>query len=208
MAKPLCTENQHTATPARSRWPPDKAVRTAKRQKREGKRGRLMRAVRHGREQQISAAIGTETGQQLQTLPIAPEQSALALLAPRTGAAVWGFGQQHLQAVQSALQQLRAGRRGGGGGEGVSHDGSKWTSDKPVTPDANRGWQTVQGWRTGTWNRRTLAGAPARPAIKQIRARSMEKRKAALPKESAAAAPSETGTPIPCCAFFAQRARV
>jgi hypothetical protein len=54
-----------------------------------------MRAVRHGGKQQIGAAIGGKTGQQLQTLAVAPQQSALALLAPSAIAAVHWLGQQN-----------------------------------------------------------------------------------------------------------------
>lgn len=38
---------------------------------------------------------------------------------------------------------------------------------EPANLPAKRGWQTVQGWRTGSRNRHTLAGVPTRPAIKR-----------------------------------------
>jgi hypothetical protein len=92
MARPLRTEKN---TQARKRWPPSQAVKTAKRKKKTRWRG-LMRAVRHGGKQQIGAAIGGKTSQQLQTLAVAPQQSALALLAPSAIAAVRWLGQQNL----------------------------------------------------------------------------------------------------------------
>ncbi|SER22720.1 hypothetical protein SAMN02982919_02000 [Giesbergeria anulus] len=64
----------------------------------------------------------------------------------------------------------------------------------------------MQGWNTGHRYRRTLAGAPARPAQKRVRARSMTTiKKAAAPDGVRLAAPVKTGVPNPCPAFFAGR---
>lgn len=51
-------------------------------------------------------------------------------------------------------------------------------------------------------------GCPCTVRLKANPCAQHRKRKAALPKESAAAAPVKTGRPNPYCAFFAQRAKV